>query len=115
MKSLPTYRITSSKLADDHLSMTVAAEGPDRALALHREIMVDTYGYDLDGVDLQCSEAPGCQTVGKRWRGPFGEGTYLCLAMDLNGFWMHHEGFPSQCRNVSDRALGRTFHRIFER
>jgi hypothetical protein len=48
---------------------------------------------------------------GRRFRGP--EGVYRCTSYDSRqGFWMLNEQDPSDWRNVSERAIGRTYHWI---
>ena len=52
------------------------------------------------------------ETVGQHFRGP--EGTYACVAYDWRtGFWMK-DVKTGVDRDVSERALGRTYHRIYE-
>lgn len=51
-------------------------------------------------------------TVGERFRGM--DGVYRCTSYDSRcGFWMQNEADPKDWRNVSERAIGRTFHRIY--
>lgn len=50
-------------------------------------------------------------TVGHLWKGL--DGTYRCTAYESRyGFWMVNIEDPTDRRNVSERAPGRTFHRI---
>lgn len=44
--------------------------------------------------------------------GVFGSGTqiYLCESLDSQGYWMANVNNPSDRRNISERAIGRTFH-----
>lgn len=41
---------------------------------------------------------------------------YLCDSYDQNhGFWLTQVDDPSNRRNVSERAIGRTFHEAYDR
>lgn len=54
------------------------------------------------------------QTVGKYYQGPFADGTFLCTGYDIRaGFWMQDINNPNNLRNVSERAIGRTYHHIW--
>jgi hypothetical protein len=55
----------------------------------------------------------------KAWDGNF----YVCDSTDHNGVWMTREDAPEQHktdqhsewrRNVSERAIGRTFHPVYD-
>lgn len=51
-------------------------------------------------------------TVGEQFRGM--DGVYRCTSYDSRqGFWMLNEQNPSDWRNVSERAIGRTYHRVY--
>lgn len=51
--------------------------------------------------------------VDKRYRGT--DGVFLCTGYDPRcGFWMRHTERADDIRNVSERAIGRTYHRIWE-
>ena len=53
------------------------------------------------------------ETVGKRFRSF--DRPYLCFGYDpRSGFWVRDEETGEE-RNVSERAIGRTFHRIWDR
>ncbi len=52
------------------------------------------------------------QVVGKTYQGPFADGEFLCTGYDIRaGFWMQDIATGAR-RNVSERAIDRTFHRI---
>lgn len=60
----------------------------------------------------------GQWTVGKRYRGPqfdaTDKGIYDCIAYDWRtGFWMKNIE-TGEMRDVSERAIGRTFHEVRE-
>lgn len=51
--------------------------------------------------------------VGQRYMGPFGEHVYVCTGYDRRcGFWMRRES-SGYVTNVSERAIGKTFHQIY--
>ena len=51
--------------------------------------------------------------VGHRYRGA--DGTYTCTAYaPRSGFWMRPDAEHDKPRNVSERAIGRTFHEVRE-
>jgi hypothetical protein len=56
---------------------------------------------------------PDHHTVGqtfKGWDGKF----YYCDSYDSScGYWMTEVGNPDNRRNVSERAIGRTYHQIY--
>ncbi len=55
------------------------------------------------------------QVVGKKFRAWDGR-VYLCDSYDPScGFWMQDVDDPSNRRNVSERAIGRTFHEVREK
>jgi hypothetical protein len=66
---------------------------------------------------------PDHETIGQRFKAWDGH-TYLCDSYDPRiGFWMTREDAPPERRqdehsdwrkNVSERAIGRTFHRIWD-
>jgi hypothetical protein len=72
----------------------------------------------VDGKEYSGSEAydPSdfvLETVGKRFRSF--DRSYLCFGYDpRHGFWVRDEETGEQ-RNISERAIGRTYHRIWER
>lgn len=52
------------------------------------------------------------QVVGRRYRNPEGN-TYACTEYDPRiGFWMENVANPSDRRNVSERAIDRTYHHV---
>lgn len=63
---------------------------------------------------------PDHETIGQTFSGPFGEHLYYCDSWQENaGFWMTRVDAPEENkadqfgewrRNVSERAIGRTFH-----
>lgn len=82
------------------------------ARRLTREALAGDYGEDEDP-KLRVQREPHHGTVGHRWRGL--EGIYRCTSYDSRqGFWMENEATPGDRRNVSERAPGRTFHRIHD-
>lgn len=70
--------------------------------------------------DYRVEEVPWNHAVGHRFRGsqwkpPFGTVVFRCTSYDSRqGFWMENEADPKDRHNVSERAIGRTFHRIGE-
>lgn len=61
------------------------------------------------------NHAVGHRFTGPRCTEPYGSATYRCTSYDSRqGFWMENEEDPADRRNVSERAVGRTFHRIYE-
>jgi hypothetical protein len=55
---------------------------------------------------------PDHHTVGRRFSGWDGN-TYFCDSYDPScGYWMTDETNPANRRNISERAVGRTFHPI---
>ena len=62
---------------------------------------------------------PDHHTVGRRFRAWDGH-TYFCDSYDPGcGYWMTREGSATNQtdadrRNVSERAIGRTYHRVYE-
>lgn len=72
-------------------------------------------GQDYTGHDVYEPSDWVIETVNKQFRGPFNECTYLCTGYDPRaGFWMKNVDNPADLRNVSERAIGRTFHRIYK-
>lgn len=54
---------------------------------------------------------PDHTVVGHKFVGPFG--TYFCDSYDPNlGFWMTNVDDPEDRRNVSERAINRTYHNV---
>lgn len=49
--------------------------------------------------------------IGKNFKGYDGK-TYYCESLANNGYWMVEIGNPENRRNVTDRAIGSTFHEI---
>jgi len=55
---------------------------------------------------------PNHHTVGKRFRGWDGN-IYFCDSYDPScGYWMTDEKNSSNRRNISERAVGRTYHEV---
>lgn len=53
---------------------------------------------------------PDDPVIGHRFRGPFGK-KFFCDSWEENcGYWMTNESDPAERRNVSERAIGATFH-----
>lgn len=57
-------------------------------------------------------------TVGQRFRNHAAyqeTPEFICTSYDSrSGFWMQNEADPKNKRNVSERAIGRTYHRIYD-
>lgn len=63
---------------------------------------------------------PNHEVIGQIFRGPFGEHLYYCDSWQENaGYWMTRVDAPEENKsdqfgvwrkNVSERAIGRTFH-----
>ena len=60
---------------------------------------------------------PDHHTVGRRFKAwNDGPQVYFCDSYDPRmGYWMTNETNPEDRRNVSERAIGRTFHQIYEK
>lgn len=57
---------------------------------------------------------PADPVIGCRFRGPAGE-TFVCDSWEENrGYWMTSERDSAVRRNVSERAIGATFHYILD-
>jgi hypothetical protein len=61
---------------------------------------------------------PDHSVVGKRFKGFSAKHdtspTYFCDSYDPRiGYWMTNVDDPTDRKNVSERAIGRTFHEIF--
>lgn len=57
---------------------------------------------------------PDHPTVGRKFKS-WDSKVYFCDSYDpAIGFWMTEEGNPDNRRNVSERAIGRTYHRIYD-
>lgn len=51
--------------------------------------------------------------VGRRYRGFMSDCVYKCIGYDpAIGFWMQSETDEREFTNVSERAIGRTFHAV---
>ncbi len=71
-------------------------------------------GGDYQGPDLYEPSEWVIEVVGKMYRGL--DGVFRCTGYDPRcGFWMKSTERDSEIRNVSERAIGRTYHRIWER
>lgn len=68
----------------------------------------------MDEIAIKTPEThPDHHTVGRRFRAWDGN-TYYCDSYDPRiGYWMTNESDPADRRNVSERAIGRTFHEIY--
>ena len=65
--------------------------------------------------EVASNHAVGHRFRGSNWRPPYGPVVFRCTSYDSRqGFWMENEADPSDRHNVSERAIGRTFHRIYE-
>lgn len=61
------------------------------------------------------NHAVGHRFRGSNWKPPYGAVVFKCTSYDSRqGFWMENEADASDRHNVSERAIGRTFHRIYE-
>lgn len=73
-------------------------------------------GADYDGTEVYQPSEWVQHVVGKRYAGAWGEGVYECTGYDPRcGFWMQNINDGADLRNVSERAIDRTYHRIRER
>ncbi len=73
-------------------------------------------GADYAGPEVYQTTEWVREVVGKRYRGAWGEGEYECTGYDRRcGFWMQNINDPTDLRNVSERAIDRTYHRIREK
>lgn len=59
-----------------------------------------TVGREFGGHDLQDSAMPG-----KRW---------FCFSHDQFGYWMYATDGSGHWTNISERAIGRAFHEIWD-
>lgn len=72
-------------------------------------------GRDYAGPDLYTPSEWVNEVVGKFYGGPFAERTYKCTGYDPRaGFWMRNVCNSNELHNVSERAIGRTYHRLRE-
>lgn len=70
-------------------------------------------GNDYTGFEVYEPSEWVKEVVGKLYKGSFSEGTYQCTGYDPKaGFWMKNVDDPTDIRNVSERAIDRTYHRI---
>jgi hypothetical protein len=72
-------------------------------------------GADYNGFDVYHPSEWVKSVVGQKYRCPvlFGSGVFTCTGYDPRaGFWMQDEANPSNVRNISERAIGRTYHPI---
>jgi len=71
---------------------------------------------DYAGPELYHPSSWVQEVVGKKFRGPFNEGEFLCTGYDPRcGFWMQRLDEPeAHLRDLSERAIGRTYHQISE-
>lgn len=100
------------KLAqNDSIYFVIPARSHQAAKKVAREMLEGDWG---DDPVFRAKKEPFHSTVGHRFRGPFG-GTYRCTSYDSRtGFWMENEADPKDRRDVSERAPGRTYHRIYD-
>jgi hypothetical protein len=71
--------------------------------------------------DVTLDSHPNHHTVGKEYMGPhynFGSGEtatrWFCESHDSEGYWMYATDGSGVWHNVSERAIGRSFHEIYE-
>ncbi len=63
--------------------------------------------------DITLSSHPAHHTVGKLFKAWDGN-IYFCESHDPSGYWMMPTDGSAEWRNVSERAIGRTFHEVYE-
>jgi hypothetical protein len=104
------YRV---KLADnDNVYFVFPVDTAAEAKKLASEALEGAWGAKPK---LTATKEDYHSTVGNRFRFPFEGRTYRCTSYDSRqGFWMENVDDAKDRRNVSERAIGRTFHRIYE-
>lgn len=92
--------------------MVVMAESRAGAAQEARRIL-GLGGWTSPGTQIKAEVRVGHPVVGRTFRPPFAEAgaTCLCFAYDWRtGYWMRFADGTE--RDVSERAIGRTFHRV---
>lgn len=70
-------------------------------------------GDDYSGPELYEPSEWVQHVVGRRYYGAFNDGIFLCTGYDVRaGFWMRNVEDPLDLRNVSERAIDRTYNRV---
>lgn len=92
----------------------VLAENSEAACTVARTLLNDDWPVTLAATPT----GRGAHTVGRRFRGPQFDATctptYRCVAYDWRtGWWMRNET-TGELRDISERAIGRTYHEIRE-
>lgn len=101
---------------DSERRLVVSADSEEEALDLAADLLAD---WEVPRTELAVKrEREVHETVGQRFRGPGMAGpepeTFVCVAYDWRtGFWMRDEK-THELRDVSERAPGRTYHRIVD-
>jgi len=63
--------------------------------------------------DVTLESHPDHHVVGKEFLGHDG-GRYLCESHDSSGYWLYNTDGSGNWKNVSERAIGRTFREIYD-
>jgi hypothetical protein len=63
--------------------------------------------------DVTLESHPDHHTVGKEYMGGYPWGRWLCESHDQCGYWMYRTDGSGRWTNVSERAIGRSFHEIW--
>ena len=106
---MPVCRVHMS----EYRYFVVSAPTAEQAVLDARALFVDRGFEDREPVRTE-HLGESHETVGRLFRSPLCvDGMYLCTSYDsMCGFWMQNPTDPADRRNVSERAIGRTFHRV---
>jgi hypothetical protein len=63
--------------------------------------------------DVTPASHPDHHTVGKEFMGSWPAKRWFCESHDQAGYWMYATDGSGQWTNVSERAIGRSFHEIY--
>lgn len=116
MSLVPVRHVRVGHFEDNYL--VVPANTDKEAIAKAREILGDWLAPTTELKVVKTREWH--ETVGRRFRAPVfvrPEGASqecVCIAWDWRtGFWMKFDG-DGELRDISERAIGRTYHQIRE-
>lgn len=63
--------------------------------------------------DVTPASHPDHHTVGKEFMGGYPWKRWFCESHDQAGYWMYATDGSGEWHNVSERAIGRSFHEIY--
>jgi hypothetical protein len=64
--------------------------------------------------DVTLESHPNHHTVGKEFMGGWQGKRWLCESHDQAGYWMYPTDGSGEWHNVSERAIGASFHEIYK-